>query len=65
MLVVTRKTNAKVLIGDGITVQVVAIRGCSVRLGIEAPENVRILREEVKERINRDRDACGVSCMPM
>jgi len=56
MLVVTRKTNAKVLIGDDITVQIVAVRGSSVRLGIEAPANVRVLREEVKARIDRERE---------
>ncbi len=54
MLVVTRKANAKVLIGNDITVTIVAIRGGNVRLGIEAPENVRILREELKERIDRE-----------
>jgi carbon storage regulator CsrA len=58
MLVVTRKTDEKILIGEDIKVTLVAIRGGSVRLGIEAPENIRILREELKERINRDPRAC-------
>ena len=55
MLVVTRKTDEKILIGEDIKVTLVAVRGGSVRLGIEAPEHVRILREEVKARIDRER----------
>ena len=47
MLVLTRKRGEKVVIGGGITVTVVAVTGNGVRLGIDAPEQVRILRGEL------------------
>ena len=47
MLVLTRRPGEKVVIGDGITVTVVEVRGNRVRVGIEAPGQVRILRGEL------------------
>lgn len=47
MLVLTRKIGETIRIGDGITVQVLAVRGGQVRLGLSAPPEVRIFREEV------------------
>ncbi|QGJ69212.1 Translational regulator CsrA [Planctomycetales bacterium 10988] len=47
MLVLTRKLNQEVVIGDQIKIKVVKIDGNKVRIGIEAPENVRILRQEL------------------
>jgi carbon storage regulator CsrA len=47
MLVLSRKLNEKVCIGNHITVTVLAVRGGVVKLGIEAPANVRILRGEL------------------
>jgi carbon storage regulator len=47
MLVLSRKVNEHVVIGDQIRVTVVSIRGNQVRLGFEAPPNVPILREEL------------------
>jgi len=52
MLVLTRKLNEKILIGDGIVVTVVELRGGKVRLGVQAPVDVKVLREELKE--NKD-----------
>jgi carbon storage regulator len=49
MLVLARRRNEGIVIGDGITVTVVEIRGNQVRLGIEAPKQVRVLREELAE----------------
>ena len=49
MLVLTRKLNEKIKIGDGITVTVVKIDEKTVRLGIDAPEGVDIYREELRE----------------
>lgn len=46
MLVLSRKPGEKVIIGDGITLTVVEVMGNRVRVGIEAPEQVRILRAE-------------------
>jgi carbon storage regulator len=47
MLVVTLKENEKVLIGDRVRIMVVEIHGKQVHLGIEAPQEVLILREKV------------------
>ena len=47
MLVLTRKTSQKIMIGDGIEVTVLSISGEKVRLGIKAPRDVPVFREEV------------------
>ena len=47
MLVLTRKTDEEILIGDNIKITLVRVRGNSVRLGIEAPRDVRIVRGEL------------------
>jgi carbon storage regulator len=47
MLVLTRKANESILIGDGIRINVASIRGRQVRIGIEAPSDVQIIREEL------------------
>ena len=57
MLVLTRKPGEKVVIGNGITVTVVAVTGNKVRLGIDAPDQVRILRAELTCRQEDPLDA--------
>ena len=47
MLVLSRKTNQKILIGDNITVTVLKVRGNTVRLGIEAPRDISVVRGEL------------------
>lgn len=48
MLILTRKPTEQIVIGNGISITIVAIRGQQVRLGIEAPRNVHIRREELE-----------------
>ena len=48
MLVVTRKTRERILIGTDVVVTIVRVRGDAVRVGIEAPKDVVVLREEVR-----------------
>ncbi len=48
MLVLSRKLNERILIGDNIQVIVVGVRGNHVRLGIEAPPEITILRDELR-----------------
>lgn len=55
MLVLSRKLNERIQIGDA-WVTVVDIRGDKIRLGIEAPREVPVHREEVAKAIERDRD---------
>jgi carbon storage regulator len=57
MLVLSRKQDEKIIIGDSITLMVISIQGDKVRLGIEAPKHVSIHREEVYEAIQRERAA--------
>jgi len=56
MLVLARKRNEQVLIGDDVRVTVVEIRGDLVRLGFDAPEDVPVDRLEVRKRKEEGRD---------
>lgn len=51
MLVLTRKPGQSIMIGDGVEVQVLSVGGEKVRLGITAPRDVSIFRNEVYDRI--------------
>lgn len=53
MLVLARKLNETIKIGDDIEITVVGISGDNVRIGIKAPREVKILRSEVYEEIQR------------
>lgn len=54
MLVLTRKIGERILIADSITVTVLDSGSGKVRLGIEAPLQVRVLREELQDRLPKD-----------
>lgn len=54
MLVLTRKVGEKLLVGDDVVVSVIEVNRGSVRLGVEAPQEVSILRFEVYERIREE-----------
>ena len=56
MLVLSRKLNEQIQVGDGVTITVLEIRGAKVRLGIEAPAEVRVVRKE-KETGHDSRDS--------
>ena len=47
LLILTRRSNERIFIGDGIVLSVLAIEGNRVKLGIDAPKDVSILREEI------------------
>ena len=55
MLVLTREKGEKIMIGDGIIIEVVDIRGSKVRLGITAPKDTRVDREEVRKVIESEK----------
>ena len=57
MLVLSRKKDEKIMIGDDVTLMVIEIRGDKVRLGIDAPKDVAVHREEVFDAIRRERTA--------
>jgi carbon storage regulator len=54
MLILTRRCNESIKIGDEVTVTVLAVKGGQVRLGFTAPESVPVHREEVYERIKAE-----------
>ena len=54
MLVLSRQRDESIIIGDNIVITVVDIRGDKVRLGIEAPKEVPVHRQEVYEAIQRE-----------
>ncbi len=54
MLVLTRKSNQSIMIGDEIEVSVLAIMGEKVRIGIEAPRSIPVFRKEVYLEIQQD-----------
>ena len=59
MLILTRREGESVKIGDGITITVLDVKGNQVRLGIEAPKDVAVHREEIHARIRREGLASG------
>lgn len=54
MLVVSRKVGERILIGDKITVVVVKVSGGGVRIGIEAPREMAVVREELAEQMRQE-----------
>ena len=63
MLVLSRKKDEKIIIGDNITLMVIEIRGDKVRLGIDAPKDVSVHREEVYNAIKRERNGASESAV--
>ena len=59
MLVLTRKSNQSIMIGDEIEVSVLAIMGEKVRIGIQAPRDVPVFRKEVYLEIQQENVAAG------
>ena len=56
MLILTRRVGETVMIGADVTVTVLGVKGNQVRVGINAPKNVAVHREEIFERIKREQD---------
>ncbi len=59
MLVLTRKSNQSIMIGDDIEVSVLAIMGEKVRIGIQAPRDIPVFRKEVYLEIQQERVVAG------
>ena len=57
MLILTRRVGEKLVIGDDITVSVLGVKGSQVRIGVDAPDDVSIHREEIYDRIQEENAA--------
>lgn len=54
MLILTRRISESIIIGDDVKISVLGVKGNQVRLGIEAPKDVSVHREEIYERIKNE-----------
>ncbi|MDR0399369.1 MAG: carbon storage regulator CsrA [Treponema sp.] len=61
MLILSRKINEKIMIGDDISVSIIDIRGDQVRLGVDAPRTVKVFRQEVFDAIKAENRAAAES----
>ena len=59
MLILTRRVGETLVIGDDVTVTVLGVRGNQVRLGVNAPKDVAVHREEIYQRIQNEKDGDG------
>ena len=54
MLILSRKMNEKIMIGEDVSITIIEIRGDQVKIGVEAPKTVKVFRQEVYEAIQRE-----------
>lgn len=60
MLILSRKIDEKIKIGDDITITLIDVHGDQVKIGIEAPKNVKVFRQEVFDAIQTENKAAAV-----
>ena len=56
MLILTRRVGETLMIGDSVTVTVLGVKGNQVRVGVSAPKDVAVHREEIYERIQKEQE---------
>ncbi|MFC2436009.1 MAG: carbon storage regulator CsrA [Aggregatibacter sp.] len=61
MLILTRKVGESLLIGDDVSITILNIRGNQVKIGVQAPKDVSVHREEIYQRIHQIKDENKVS----
>ena len=61
MLILSRKVNEKIMIGDDISIAIIEVRGDQVRIGVDAPRTVKVFRQEVFDAIKAENKAAAES----
>ena len=61
MLILSRKINEKIMIGDDVSISIIEIRGDQVRIGVDAPKSVKVFRQEVFDAIKAENKAAAQS----
>ena len=61
MLILTRRVGETLMIGDEVTVTVLGVKGNQVRIGVNAPKEVAVHREEIYDRIKREQETSHVA----
>jgi carbon storage regulator len=64
MLILTRRVGETLMIGDAVSVTVLGVKGNQVRIGINAPKDVAVHREEIYQRIKREHENPGEDPTP-
>jgi carbon storage regulator len=57
MLILTRRVGETLMVGDDVTVTVLGVKGNQVRIGVNAPKDIAVHREEIYERIKKEQAA--------
>lgn len=60
MLILTRRVGETLMVGDEVTVTVLGVKGNQVRIGVNAPKEVAVHREEIYERIKKEEESVGI-----
>lgn len=61
MLILTRRIGEKLMIGEDVTITIMAAKGNQIRIGIEAPRDIQVHREEIFQRILNERKELNAS----
>ena len=60
MLILTRRIGETLMVGDDVTVTVLGVKGNQVRVGVNAPKEIAVNREEIHQRIQKEKETYGV-----